>query len=93
MNFRVKEYERNEFHAAAAVKGLKASSLFHMFLVKTVREARSEDPEEFERKLREVAAQLEEEDNITTTQPIKGKVIGRAVDIPAPLRKVKSGSE
>lgn len=44
---RIDEELRDDFHIAAELQGLKAASLLHQFIVKTVQEAKREYPEAF----------------------------------------------
>ena len=55
-NVRVSPQVREEFQAAARLRGATASSLVHQFMVKVIREEKERNPKEFARALAEVQA-------------------------------------
>jgi hypothetical protein len=62
MSIRVDEETRDEFHAAARVKGTRAATLIHQYMVAYIKAVKKEDPEEFTEKLVIVLAEKEEEE-------------------------------
>lgn len=61
MSIRVDEVIRDEFHAAARVRGTRAATLLHQYMVNYIKAVKKEDPEDFTEKLAIVLAEKEAE--------------------------------
>lgn len=71
INIRVKELQRDEFRVAAELRGATMSTLIHQFIVKTIREEKERDPDEFKLLLKEVRSQSEKENAATNRKEVK----------------------
>lgn len=70
-NLKINPNTRDEFKAAAEIRGATMSSLIHQYIFQVIREAKRDTPIEFEAKLAEITAEKQASSSITAPSPVK----------------------